>query len=189
MRRKPVKGYADHATPDGIAHREVILHGVIENRRDKTPARDTICVLRSIEVLEGECNIEDSSPLKWARHNRQYSQTILPGDSRKVDLLAYRPDPTGSDPGIFLHSQQDFKPRKPLITAEGTYRLAYEVYAREFPPLRFSVTLDYRDDSVHVQGPPATGIEVWPPTVDVSRTEQAQAAYEHHLPAESEERD
>jgi len=49
-------------------------------------------------------------------------------------------------PKVFLNSALDLIPRTPIITATGEYVLTYEVFAVNFPVLRFEIKLSVSDD-------------------------------------------
>jgi hypothetical protein len=68
-----------------------------------------------------------------------YSQFIWPKSVGSVDVFGIDDN---AYPKVYLLSEADEWPRRPIINALGTYRLAYEIYAEKFPSLTFTVELE-----------------------------------------------
>ena len=109
----------------------------VENGRPDVAAIGTVCILDRVKKLDGShVDHGDRSYLKWARQ-AGYERTILPKDHGYIDLFAIR----GDRPGLFLHSLRD-TPREPILVENGTYRLSFKLFSREFPLLEFTIKLD-----------------------------------------------
>ena len=80
----------------------------------------------------------------------------MPESAEEVCLCAVRP----GEPGLFLLSTRDVVKRAPIVTDNGKYELGYKVFARDFPLLEFTVTLD-------LQWQPAASV-VWENRSNVS---------------------
>ena len=126
---------------DGInRHREYIWRAKIENRRPDAAAVNTVCVLERIESSDGsKPESIDKSPLKWVNRKAAYQTKILPNDSGEVDIFAIHAD----ERGIYLHSELDLYPRKPILKNDGSYKLYYKVFSESFPLLSFCVEVNY----------------------------------------------
>jgi hypothetical protein len=124
--------YGDHAD----ASMQVVWQARIENRRPDIAAVATVCILDSIHDATGnKIPCDDRAYLKWAGQ-AGYERTVLPDDFGLVDLFAVRPD----KPGLYVHSLRD-TPRRPVVTANGDYRLGFKVFARDFPLAQFGVNV------------------------------------------------
>ena len=129
--------YGDHT---GQSY-EKIWQIVIENRRSNRAAVNVVAILDTIErVGSGTAQKSpDRSHLKWVEQSQGYTHTILPQDSGLIDAFAIRVE----QPGVFLHSRMDVRPRVPIITQPEEYRLTYKLYAEHFPILAVAVRLNY----------------------------------------------
>lgn len=66
-----------------------------------------------------------------------YATAIWPQSFVDFDLLGVDRD----SPNVFLHSNTDIAPIQPLLAGPGNFRLEYELFAENFPKLRFEVDL------------------------------------------------
>jgi len=107
----------------------------INNLRNDKPARNCTAVLWKINDKDSP----DKSNLKWAGRKEAYTGFIRPNDSIKLDLFAisYR-DPYK----VYLHTDTDVYPREPIKNKKGIYKLAYRIYADDFPMKEFTVRLE-----------------------------------------------
>jgi hypothetical protein len=120
-------------------HTELIWHAKVENRRPDVAAVNAVCILDSVEYPDGtQQKSYDRSYLKWARH-ADYTRTILPEDFAFIDIFSLHAD----EPGVFLHSALDSRPRLPIFTAEGQYKLNYKLFSEGFPLLAFCARMEY----------------------------------------------
>jgi len=126
--------YGDHQG----ANVEEIWRVFIENRRSDQAAWETTAMLDSVTSTES-LSKPDRTFLKWAGQQHAYQKTIFPQDYGEIDAFAIRVDRSG----VFLHSASDLYPRQAIITAPGSYKLKYLLYAHGFPPTDFSITLKY----------------------------------------------
>ena len=128
--------YSDHT---GQAFHETWKAKITNNRLDAA-AFGAICILDSIQCPSGDrLPSTDRGYLKWVGH-QGYERTILPKSSEDVDLFAVRPD----HQDLFLLSTLDARPRRPIVTENGDYELSYRIFARDFPPLEFTVSVNLR---------------------------------------------
>lgn len=131
--------YHDHARAPEI-NRTITAR--VRNGRKFEAARNTVCILREWEEPDGHVEQStDRSALKWAGRSGTYSATILPEDYCDIDLLAISLDPNHA--GIYLHSEDDFIPRTPIISMPGRYRLRYRLFADGFGITDFTLDIDY----------------------------------------------
>jgi len=107
----------------------------IHNHRDDIGAVNAIARLQRV-MPETELHL-DRSPLKTTGQPG-YSQVIWPLSHAAWDFLAVDIDQPGY---VFLNSALDSVPRNPVISKPGHYTLSYEVFAENFPVLRFQVNL------------------------------------------------
>ncbi len=139
----PIVPYGEHVPWEGAPTsglRIRVLHGHVTNRRRDAGAPSVIAHLRSVRRADGAfIESPDSTPLKVTNQYQAYQQTIWPQSEGCFDLLALDSEqPTR----IFLMSNNDVHPRRPITTERGLYGFRYEVLADGFPPLEFSVVLN-----------------------------------------------
>jgi hypothetical protein len=113
----------------------------IHNRRADLGALNAICRLRSVKDLTSGVVFSgiDISPLKTTGQPG-YARTIWPEDHGAWDLFTVSVQPPRA---IFLNSCLDLWPRKPLIDKPGLYALEYQIFAENFPVLRFQIELQF----------------------------------------------
>ncbi len=130
----PVVRYGDHTMLRNLR----IAHVNVSNRRPDIGAVDCAVRLVGIEPV-GSANLPSPDPSSLKATGRQgYSQFIWPESTGSFDLFGID---VGSYPETYLLSEADIMPRNPIISAPGTYKLAYEIYAAGFPKLTFDVEL------------------------------------------------
>ena len=128
-------GYTDHTGRRNVK----VLHIDVFNNRPDIGASNTVCRLKSITLNKIINASVDRSHLKCSGAPG-YSNTIWPNDHVAFDLLSIDMNkPTD----IYLHSALDVTPRSPIISKVGKYELVYEVFAEGFPPIIFSIDLDF----------------------------------------------
>ncbi len=131
--------YGDHTGQHSVRVFEVDVH----NRRHELGALNAIARLRQIVSPDRSVNSAiDRSPLKTTGQPG-YTQVIWPQSHAAWDLFAVRMD---APPAIYLNSALDVAPRSPLISLPGEYVLTYEIFAENFPVLRFDVRLSVSND-------------------------------------------
>jgi hypothetical protein len=159
--------FEDHVTkwsPRGSEHthsyrpsetRHVIL--TLQNYRQDIASLRTIMQFNGIESgAENERKVEniirDNTPLK-PTNKKDYHRDILPGDEGKFDLLAFD---VANPTSLYLVSQSDAHPRKPVISGVGTHRARFRAYSEGFPMVEIVV-------EVVVTGGDDVKVEVVPP--------------------------
>lgn len=127
--------YGDHAAV--LNHH--IYHIEIQNLRNELAAFNTVARLNEIILPNGKKVLSpDRSFLKWAGKIAAYSSTLLPNDCGLFDALSLDQFNLCS---VFLHSEEDRPPRKPIINSLGNYVLRYQVFSQGFPILEFDISL------------------------------------------------
>lgn len=140
---KPCIGkYKDHLQP---FRRESIWGCRINNKRKKS-ANNVKIVLRRIKYPNGAVyNSSDTAYLKWGGHRDCYAIDIPSGQSENIDLFSIPTSlfgiPLDNPSKVYLHSNTDISPRKPVVDKPGIYYLYYKISADEFPTVVFSVKL------------------------------------------------
>lgn len=131
--------YRDHSLPQPMC--QVTLFCDIVNNRINQGAGDCIARLAYIKK-EGEERKQswDRSHLKVTGQSG-YKQNIFPVSHGAFDLLAIN---YHSPNWACLHSGLDTSPRQPIIQGPGIFELDYEVFAENFPLLRFRVKVELR---------------------------------------------
>jgi hypothetical protein len=107
----------------------------VENHRPDVAATRTVCILDKIDDGLKILPSTDRSFLKWSGFLHGYKTTLLPDDFGVVNLLSVRKEGRG----IFLMSQMDVVPRRPIVENDGNYRLHFKVFSEGFPLLKFGV--------------------------------------------------
>jgi len=141
--------YSDHSIWDGHSSNSRparMLHGFLSNRRGDVGASSTVLRLHQLKKAdETQLPIYDKTPLKVTSYLHHYQQTIWPLSEGCFDLVTLDlQNPTR----VFLVSINDLSPRQPIISAQGTYHLRYQVFAIGFPLLEFTIELNV-DGSQH----------------------------------------
>lgn len=132
---RPVQ-YSDHHGGNS----EKIWRIKIENRRTDRAAINTIAILDHVyDSATRQERRPDTTFLKWSGQ-AAYQKTIFPNSSAEIDAFALRVN----QEGVFLHSDSDVHPRKPIITERGEYSLKYLLYADSFPPVHFTIKVNYQ---------------------------------------------
>ncbi len=135
---EPLK-YGDHT---GQRHVRVFYVDV-HNRRHELGALSAIARLEHIVRPDGTIQRDiDRSPPKTTGQPG-YTQVIWPQSHAAWDFLTVHMDKPST---VYLSSALDVVPRNPIISAPGEYTLAYEVFAENFPVLRFGIRLSVSDD-------------------------------------------
>lgn len=110
----------------------------VENRRPDVAAYDTIARLEFIRAAGGERQPSPNrSPLK-VTGQRGFSQIIWPQSHGALDVLAVGVE---APHGLYLHTSLDLPDIEPFLIARGGYELDYAVLARDFPVLRFAISV------------------------------------------------
>lgn len=131
--------YGDHTGRHLVRVFEVDVH----NRRHELGALNAIARLKQIVSPDGSVSGDiDRSPLKTTGQPG-YTQVIWPRSHAAWDLFAVRMDTPST---ICLNSALDVAPRSPVISLPGEYVLTYEIFAENFPVLRFDVRLSVSDN-------------------------------------------
>lgn len=139
--------YTDHQG----THFEYIWKAKIENRRTDQAAVNTVCILTEIKKLKAQqidhgterprtgedVPLGDKTYLKWAG-TIGYTHTILPLETAEVDMFSVRI----GDKGIYLHSESDESPKKPILEKAGEYELTYKVFSDSFPLTEFKFVIN-----------------------------------------------
>jgi hypothetical protein len=129
--------YRDHSLPQPMC--QVTLFCDIVNNRFNQGAGDCIARLAFIKKEGDERKPSwDRSHLKVTGQSG-YKQNIFPASHGAFDLLSinyHNPD------WACLHSALDTAPRQPIIQGPGKFELDYEVFAENFPLLRFRVKIE-----------------------------------------------
>ncbi|MCJ7484240.1 MAG: hypothetical protein MUO31_14900 [Thermodesulfovibrionales bacterium] len=128
--------YCDHTG----TYSDHIWHLPIKNLRYDTAAFDT--VVRLNEIVHPNSNVIQSRDryfLKWVSKINAYSATILPNDECNFDLFAL--DQLNNSL-LRLHSEEDIRPRQPIINVPGNYILRYQIFSKGFPFLKFDIQLN-----------------------------------------------
>ena len=122
-----------------------VLQGSVSNRRSDIAGMSAVARLRSIQNKEGHTlELTDVTNLKVTDQMEAFQQTIWPASTGRFDLLAidvarpYR---------VFLMSNYDNWPRRPILQASGSYRLEYQIVALGFAPLDFAVELELNGEA------------------------------------------
>ncbi len=111
----------------------------IENRRKDAAAWDAVSRLEFIcSDKEGRQPSPNRSPLKVDGQSG-FRQVIWPQDHGAFDVLAVGVEPPH---GLYLYTALDLPRVDPIITKPGHYDLEYAVLARNFPVLRFTVSVE-----------------------------------------------
>jgi hypothetical protein len=127
--------YGDHT---GF-HVMTVWNAKIENRRPDVAAVRAVCILSDIETQGTKVPSPDRAYLKWCGQ-ATYENTILPNDFGLVTLCCTHQD----EPGLFLVTARDVRPRSPVAEPNEEYKLYFKLYSEGFPPLDFSVNFDLR---------------------------------------------
>jgi hypothetical protein len=127
--------YGDHT---GARNLRISHVKIINNRPDIGAAECTARLVEIEQVGSVKQKSPDQSRLK-AMLRQGYSQFIWPKSVGSVDVFGIDDN---AYPKVYLLSEADEWPRRPIINALGTYRLAYEIYAERFPSLTFTVELE-----------------------------------------------
>lgn len=115
----------------------------VHNRRHELGALDAVARLEHIVQPDGTVQRDvDRSPLK-VTGQPGFAQVIWPLSHAAWDSLSVSMEQPST---IYLNSALDVHPRSPIITSPGEYRLAYEVFAQNFPVLRFDVRLSVSEN-------------------------------------------
>lgn len=134
--------YRDHSG-EALEH---VWHVAVRNSGTNL-ARNLTCFLLDAHIVMGYPFMEKSptwerppsAPLKWALIYQGYDAHLAPGALGKIDLFALQ----GHRPGVFLHSLNDFTPRKPIAEGDGVYRLSYAIYRGQENVAAFDVEVEY----------------------------------------------
>ena len=127
--------YTDHTG----TYQEYIWLLEVENLRYDTAAFDTVARVNEITLPSGnKISCPDREFLKWAGKSNAYSATILPRANARFDLFALDQSNTSN---LYLHSEQDFTHRTPILSSPGSYILHYQVFSKGFPFLEFDVSV------------------------------------------------
>ncbi|HOX85152.1 MAG TPA: hypothetical protein PKW76_15470 [bacterium] len=124
-------------TDQSGSYQEFVYHLIVTNNRIDSAAFDSVARLKEIRLNNGKPYLPaDRSFLKWAGKSLSYSATILPKDFVTIDLLAI----DYNNPSVVrLHSEEDYRPRRPIIDSIGDYILYYQIFAKDFPSVDFFV--------------------------------------------------
>lgn len=135
----PPVAYGDHTGQ----HRVRTFYVDVHNHRPDVGALDATARLeRVVRADNTVTNNMDRSPLK-ATGQQGYAQVIWPQSYATWDCLSVSME---NNCTVFLNSALDLVPRTPIISTAGEYVLTYEVFAQNFPVLRFNVELTVNDD-------------------------------------------
>ena len=116
----------------------------IYNQRAELGALSSVARLEHIVRPDGAIDRKiDRSPLKATGSAQSYTQVIWPQSVATWDCLSVSIE---EPPNIYLNSSLDVVPRKPIISEIGEHLLAYEVFAENFPVLKFGVKLIVSDN-------------------------------------------
>jgi hypothetical protein len=138
--------YISHSTGEHLVGKFLSID--IQNHRSDLAAFDTVARLSSINDAKGNSiPVNDRSHLK-VNGQPKYEQTIWPGSHGAINLLLARAEQGGA---ICLNSSLDLAPKPPIVTQPGRYILRYEVLAKSFPVLTFSIQLDVTGDAQTTQ--------------------------------------
>lgn len=138
--------YVSHSTGEHLVGRFLSID--IQNYRSDLAAFSTVARLGSINDANGNTiPVTDRSHLK-AHGQPGYDQTIWPESHGAFDLLLAKAEQGGV---ICLNSSLDLVPKPSIITQPGRYILCYEVLAKSFPVLIFSIKLDVTGDALTTQ--------------------------------------
>jgi hypothetical protein len=113
----------------------------VHNYREDLGATSAICRLEYIIINRGSgARMEgiDRSPLKTTGQPG-YAQVIWPRSHGCWDFFAVSVEEPSK---VYLNSALDV-PRQPIIAVPGQYTLGYEVFAENFPVLRFQIELQF----------------------------------------------
>jgi hypothetical protein len=134
--------YGDHTGQRLVRTFYVDVH----NHRHDVGALDAVARLQHIVHPDGTIHRDiDTSPLK-VTGQPGYKQVIWPQSHVAWDSLSVAMDQPST---VYLNSALDVIPRSPLISSPGKYRLAYEVFAQNFPVLKFTVNVSVSDNPEH----------------------------------------
>jgi hypothetical protein len=133
--------YTSHSTGEPLVGKFLSID--IQNHRSDIAAYNTVARLDSIKDVNGNfLPVTDRSYLK-ANAQPGYMHTIWPRSHGAFDLLLAKTEPKGS---VCLNSSLDLTPKPTIIEHPGCYFLSYEVLAKSFPVLKFSVQLEVTED-------------------------------------------
>jgi len=134
--------YTDHTD----IYNGYVWEAEIKNMRYDIAAIHTVCILDKILVLPSNEEIKhsDRSYLKWSGHSSGYEKTILPLDYGIVNVLSM----WVGKRGIYLNSDRDTTPRKPIVSDMGDYILKFKLCSQGFPPKNFSICINFNDEVI-----------------------------------------
>ena len=84
---------------------------------------------------------DDWTPIKWTGGG--FVRDIYPKQMAQFDAFSIRKDCGG----VYLHSQHDVVPRRPIINVQGLYKLTYGFCSDNFPPQDIVLGLELKTDS------------------------------------------
>ncbi len=131
---------------DGTDYHQYVWHVELRNLRKDFPAFSTVARLDKIETSNGGITSPDLAFLKWAGQAAAVFENVIPPQrAATFDAFAIEASSRyGNAPGnVYLHSMADLRPRQPIITKPGNYKLHYQVLAQSFPLLEFCIALDH----------------------------------------------
>ncbi|MDY6856787.1 MAG: hypothetical protein SWO11_19170 [Thermodesulfobacteriota bacterium] len=135
----PTHGQAAQYTDHTGIYGQYIWLLEVQNLRHDTAAFNTVVRVNEITLPGGNrISCPDREFLKWAGKSNAYSATILPRANARFDLFALNQSNTSH---LYLHSEQDVTPRKPILNSPGNYILHYQLFSKGFPLLDFNVNV------------------------------------------------
>lgn len=139
--------YADHTGQRCVRVCYVDIHNLRQDLGALNATARLACVKRPDDSATHDL---DRSPLKCTGQPG-YSQVIWPGSHACWDFLAVDMQAAST---VYLNSALDSLPRQPVLTGAGNYELTYEIFAENFPVLKFSVKLCVADDPIETTKEP-----------------------------------